>query len=267
MKLFWFIFLLVTAANAQIVDTINVYSPSMKKDLKNVVILPDSYNTQSKTYPVLYLLHGAYGDYSNWITKVPEIKNYSNEYQIIIVCPDGDPFSWYFDSPVDPKYRYETYITKELIPEIDQKYHSIPSRKGRAVTGLSMGGHGAFYLTFKHPDLFGAAGSMSGGVNFLKFTKNWNLAKRLGNYEDHKDNWKNNTVINMTGMAKDKNLKLIFDCGVDDFFYEVNKELHLKLLEQNIPHDYSERPGKHNWKYWRNSIKYHMVFFNNYFYN
>ncbi len=265
MRILYVSLLFVSFSYAQTVDTLTVFSQSMKKDIKNVVILPDSYNTQTKTYPVLYLLHGAYGDFTNWIKKVPEIKNYANQYQMIIVCPDGDPFSWYFDSPVDPSFKYETYITQELIQSIDQKFHTIPSRKGRAITGLSMGGHGAFYLTFKHPDLFGAAGSMSGGVNFLKFTNNWNLSKRLGKYEEHPENWKNNTVINMTGLIKNKDVQLIFDCGVDDFFYEINKELHQKLLDQKTPHDYSERPGKHNWKYWRNSIKYHMVFFNSFF--
>jgi len=265
MKILYILLLFVSFSYAQTVDTLQVFSQSMQKELKNVVILPDSYKTESKTYPVLYLLHGAYGKYSDWIKKVPEIKDYANQYQMIIVCPDGDPFSWYFDSPVDPKFKYETYISKELISAVDQKYHTIPSRKGRGITGLSMGGHGAFYLSFKHPDLYGAAGSMSGGVNFLKFTNNWKIAKRLGTYKEHPENWKKNTVINMTDLVKGKDLKLIFDCGVDDFFYEVNKELHQKLLLQEIPHDYSERPGKHNWKYWSNSIKYHMVFFNTFF--
>ncbi len=236
----------------------------MQKTIANIVITPDSYQNK-KNFPVLYLLHGAYGNYTNWITKVPEIKKYADTYQLIIVCPDGNPFSWYFDSPIDSSFKYETYLSKELINEIDEKYNTISSKKGRAITGLSMGGHGAFYLTFRHQDIFGAAGSMSGGMNLEKFPTNWKISQRLGSYKDHPENWKNNTIINMVDLVKEKNIKLIFDCGIDDTFYEVNKDLHQKLLQHNIPHNYSERPGKHNWSYWKDAIQYHLVFFNTFF--
>ena len=69
----------------------------------------------------------------------------------------------------------------------------------------------------------------------------------------------------MVNRLDGKNLKLIFDCGVDDFFYNENKRLHKKLVERNIPHDYIERPGGHDWNYRSNSIKYQLIFFSNYF--
>jgi S-formylglutathione hydrolase FrmB len=218
-------------------------------------------------FPVLYLLHGAFGKYSDWIKKVPEIKKYANQYQIIIVCPDGDPFSWYFDSPVDENYKYETYVSNELIAEIDKKYPTIKSKKGRAITGLSMGGHGAFYLAFRHQNIYGATGSMSGGMDLVQFAnaKNLELTKRLGSYKEYPENWINNTIVNMTNLVQGKDLKIYFDCGIDDFLYQTNIELHKKMIEQNIPHDFTERPGKHNWNYWANSIKYHLVFFDSFF--
>jgi len=37
------------------------------------------------------------------------------------------------------------------------------------------------------------------------------------------------------------------------------------MIEENIPHEYTERPGKHDWNYWPNSLKYHMVFFDSFF--
>ena len=266
-KLLFFL-LITTGTFAQQVDTLHVFSTSMQKDIKNVVILPEDYTNNTKNYPVLYLLHGAYGSYTDWIKKVPEIKELASQYRMIIVCPDGHPFSWYLDSPIDPKFRYETYITQELITAVDKKYRTIDKKNGRGISGLSMGGHGAFYLAFKHPDLFGAAGSMSGGMDLVGFArkKNYELTKRLGNFDQYPENWINNTVINMTGMVMGKDLKLYFDCGVDDFLYKTNIALHKKLLAENIPHTYAERPGKHTWGYWRNSIRYHMVFFYNFFY-
>lgn len=247
------------------VDTVFVMSKAMNKKIANVIITPDK--AREKKLPVLYLLHGAGGNQKDWITKVPAIKEYADKYNIIIVCPDGGITSWYFDSPIDSSMRYETYITKELISHIDANYKTIGDRNGRAITGLSMGGHGAFYLTFRHTDLFGAAGSLSGGVDFRPFPKNWDLAKRLGEYSQFPENWNNNTVISLVDSIVGKPLKLIFDCGVNDFFYPVNKELHKKLLEKKIPHDYIERPGEHNWAYWDNAIKYQLLFFNDFFSN
>ena len=88
---------------------------------------------------------------------------------MIIVCPDGGFGSWYWDSPVDAGSQYETYVSNELVTWIDSKYKTIKTRKGRAITGLSMGGQGALYLAFRHQDIFGAAGSMSGGVDIRPF--------------------------------------------------------------------------------------------------
>lgn len=247
------------------VDTLRVMSESMNKAISNVVVIPDAYVSQKGSFPVLYLLHGAGGDYKDWVSKVPAIKEYADKYNIIIVCPDGDVTSWYFDSPVDDKMKYETYISKELVAAIDKGYNTRKDRNGRAITGLSMGGHGALYLAFKHQDIWGAAGSMSGGVDIRPFPANWDLSKRLGEYADHQEFWETNTVINMVYLLKRDHLKIIFDCGIDDFFHDANSRLHAKLVERNIPHDYIERPGKHNWEYWANSIKYQLLYFDDFF--
>jgi hypothetical protein len=86
-----FVFLIacVTKLNAATVDTVVIYSKAMHKDIKCVVILPRSIQNQSAAWPAVYLLHGYSGNYSNWISKVAELKNYADEYQLMIVCPDG----------------------------------------------------------------------------------------------------------------------------------------------------------------------------------
>ena len=252
-------------AFASTIDTLMVASSSMNKTIPNIVILPDTYSVQKEAFSVLYLLHGAGGSYTDWPSKVSSIKEYADEYNIIIVCPDGGTNSWYFDSPIDNSMMYETYISKELISAIDEKYNTSAINTSRAITGLSMGGHGAFYLAFKHPDIWGAAGSMSGGVDIRPFSTKWDISKRLGDYSNNKENWETNTIINMVYKINRNSLKLIFDCGVDDVFYSANKRLHEKLVERKIPHDYIERPGGHNWSYWSNSIKFQLIFFSDYF--
>ncbi len=250
--------------HAAITDTVQTYSASMKKNIKAVVIRPDNY-AQAKELPVVYLLHGYSGNYADWITKAPEIAKAADRYQIMIVCPDGGFSSWYWDSPEDPSFQYETYVAKELVQWVDQQYKTIRSNKGRAITGLSMGGHGALYLAIRHQDVFGAAGSMSGGVDIRPFPNNWDMAKRLGAYDAAPDRWEKNTVINMLHLLGTNRPALIIDCGTGDFFYAVNEKLHEELVYRNIPHDYITRPGVHNWEYWQNAVEYQLLFMHRFF--
>lgn len=267
----WFSLLLcfnfAFVAFATKIDTLAVFSKAMNKSIKNLVLLPDSYQQKEKKYSVIYLLHGAGGDYKAWLTKSPDIKKYADLYNVILVCPDGDKTSWYFDSPIDCNMQYETYITKELVTTVDNKYATIQNNNHRAITGYSMGGHGALYLAFKHPDIWAVAASMSGGVDIRPFPMAWDIAKRLGSYAENKEIWENNTVINLLYLLNGKNLKFLIDCGIDDFFYDANLRLHNTLLERKIPHDYIERPGGHTNAYWSNSIQYHMLFFDDFFQN
>ncbi|WP_207422088.1 alpha/beta hydrolase [Desertivirga brevis] len=247
------------------VDTVNTYSAAMKKNIKAVVITPADYKESTTPYPVVYLLHGYGGRYSSFVNAIPAIKNYSDVFKVILVCPDSNIGSWYFDSPVDNAWKYETYTSGELVSWIDSHYKTIKDRKGRGVTGFSMGGHGALYLSFKHQDVYGVAGSMSGGVDFRPFPRNWEIAKRLGTYSEFQERWDQNTVINMVNLLKPGGLDLIIDCGTEDFFFQVNNNFHQKLLEQKIPHDYIVRPGGHNWQYWDNAILYQLLFMSKYF--
>jgi S-formylglutathione hydrolase FrmB len=185
----------IADAKAAVVDTVDTYSPSMKKTIKVVVIVPDNY-TGGKEFPVVYLLHGYSGNYADWIIKAKGFEKTADLYQMLIVCPDGNN-SWYWDSPEDERYKYETYVSNELVNWVDNKYKTIKSRRGRAITGLSMGGHGALFLACKHQDVFGAAGSMSGGVDIRPFPNNWEMAARLGKYAEYPERWEKNTVINM----------------------------------------------------------------------
>jgi S-formylglutathione hydrolase FrmB len=249
--------------DAAVIDTVETYSNVMKKTIKAIVITPDNYE-KGVAFPVVYLLHGYGGSYKDWITNAKGFETAADLYQLIIVCPDGKN-SWYWDSPVDPQYKYETYVSGELVKWIDGKYKTIKNKSGRAITGLSMGGHGGLYLGIKHQDIFGAAGSMSGGVDIRQFPNNWEMNLRLGKYDESQKQWEDNTVINLLHLLKPNSLAVIIDCGKSDFFYEVNENLHRQLLYRNIAHDYIVRPGAHNWNYWNNAIQYQLLFLSNYF--
>lgn len=246
------------------VDTVAVFSQSMQKDIKSVVILPDAYEA-GKDFPVIYLLHGYGGDYADWVNKAPKVKDLADKYSFIIVCPDGGRGSWYWDSPIDEGFKYETFVAKELVDWVDRNYKSLASREGRAITGLSMGGHGALYVAFKNQDVFGAAGSTAGGVDIRPFPKNWDMEHRLGSYAENSERWSEHTVINMLHLLTPNSLQLIIDCGTSDFFNLVNLKLHEEMLSRNIEHTFISQPGAHNWDYWQKSISYQMLFMNSFF--
>lgn len=246
------------------VDTVEVSSISMGKKVKAVVIRPEN---NHKPVPTLYLLHGYSGNYSNWIEKVPYIKTLVDRYNYAVVCPDGGFGSWYWDIAGDKNYQYETFVTKELISFVEKNYKVCHNREGRAITGLSMGGHGAMFLGIRHPDVYGAIGSTAGGVDFRPFPNNWEIQDRLGVYSQNKDTWDNHVVIEMLHQIKPNSLRFFIDCGTEDFFYGVNQKLHEKMTYLNIPHAFVSMPGKHNWEYWSQSILLQMAFFDNYFRN
>ncbi len=244
--------------------TVAAKSDVMKKEIPALVILPDDYEKSGKSYPVIYLLHGFGGNYQTWYHIKPNLPELATSNQVIFVLPDGAT-SWYWDSPVNQNLKYETYVAKELVDFIDSSYRTIKSPKGRAIAGLSMGGHGAMWLALRHKDVFGAAGAISGGVDIRPFPKNWDMAKNLGEYSSNKDVWDAHTVINQVDGLKNGELAIYIDCGFSDFFYQVNLNLHNKLLQMKIDHDYLARPGAHNNAYWNNAIDYNILFFKKFF--
>lgn len=247
------------------VDTMMVKSPSMNKDVQVLVISPDiAVGTDARSCPVLYLLHGYSGNAFSWIQLKPDLPRIADEKGMFIVCPDGKN-SWYWDSPVDPAYRYETFVAQELVDDVDRQFNTVASREGRAITGLSMGGHGGMWLSIRHKDVFGAGGSMSGGLDIRRFPRNWEMSRLLGEQASNTEVWDAHTAINQLDKIANGDLAIIIDCGMDDFFLQVNVDMHNALVERKIDHDFILRPGKHDQPYWNNAIDYQVLFFSKYF--
>lgn len=247
------------------VDTIFIYSKSMQKEIKTIVIKPASYKKKNQRFSVVYLLHGAMGNSTNWITKVKDLQQVVDENNLLVVCPDGSPNTWYFDSPVDSSFRYETHVGSEVPTYIDAHYNTIADRKHRAITGLSMGGHGAMFIAFRHAETFGACGSMSGALDVSVIKRGYDINKRLGDTTTNKKYYDEWSVLHQVENYPKDSLSIIVDCGLQDFIYGMSKAVHEKLVALKIPHDYIERPGKHDWFYWANAVKYQLLYFREYF--
>jgi S-formylglutathione hydrolase FrmB len=256
--------LLFTSFSFASIDTVSIYSNAMHRNIKAVVVKPNNYN-DAKDFPTVYLLHGASGDYANWIKRVPALQDEADKNQLLIVCPDGAVNSWYFDSPIDSTYKFETHVSTEVPAYIDAHYKTKKDRRYRAITGLSMGGHGAMFLAFRHADIFSACGSMSGALNVSIITNGYDISKRLGKADSTNTFYKDWSVLNIIETKPSDSLAIIMDCGIQDFIYGMSKATHEKLVKLKIAHDYIERPGKHDWNYWANAVQYQLLYFKNLF--
>lgn len=237
-----------------------IESKAMNKKIGVTVILPTNYN-KNKKYSVIYALHG-WGQSFRTFSKVKEIKEMADKYEIIYVFPDGNWNSWYIDSKIKNNSKYSTFISKELVLYIDENYSTFKDRKHRAITGFSMGGFGAFYNGINNNKTFGNIGGISSGVNVQKFQKKWGIWKVIANGSDEKL-WNEYNIYKIIHKLKENKEKtnIIMECGESDFFLEVNRELKEKMKELGIEYIYEERKGKHNKKFWKEAMKNQTKFF------
>jgi len=248
------------SAEAARVDTIQVRTNYLDSPEDVTVIIPDA-AAQGKTFPTVYLLNGYGGDHRAWLNVRANLPELADMYGMVIVMPDGRD-SWYWDSPINDKMQMESFFVKDLVPYIDNNYPTIQAPEFRAVSGLSMGGQGSMYLAIRHNDIWGNAGSTSGGLDIRPFAGRWKMKESLGTIEQNPQVWEEHTPINLIKDIKPGKLNIIFDCGTDDFFADVNRNFHEELLKHDIQHDYISRPGGHSRAYWNNSVIYHLLYFN-----
>ena len=261
------LFLLPFAVHAQSssVQTVQLQSKLVNTTLSYNVILPPDYRTSSATrYPVLYLLHGFGGHYSDWVTRT-NVADYAAQYRLIVVTPEGNN-SWYTDSASTATDKYESYILKELIPDVEKRFRTIESRYGRGIAGLSMGGYGALKFGLKSPATFAFAGSMSGAVAVPSWTED--DYQNLKSIRDSafsafgplgSEARKANDIFEITRNLSNTRIASLpyvyLDCGTEDIFISENDRLAALLREKKIPHEFRELPGDHSWPYWNQQVQ------------
>lgn len=227
--------------------TIPIPSSCMKWAFNATIVLPDSYVNKALHFPVIYLLHGFGGNHETWPAIAP-LKKFADSFQVIFLCPSAGN-SWYLDSPEKTGSLFESYIVKEVLPFVDSSYRTVPRTSGRAVIGISMGGHGATTLLEKYPDLFIGACSISGIMDLAEFPLEWEIAGILGPYEKNRKRWSACSTIGQIDHLRGIHKTLILDCGTEDFALLGNRRAHTLLQKAGIDHLYFERPGSHDWRY------------------
>jgi S-formylglutathione hydrolase FrmB len=239
------------------VDTVKFQSKLVNATLPYNVILPPDYDAaKTARYPVLYLLHGLTGHYTDWVGRT-NIADYAVQYRIIVVTPEGND-SWYIEN-------YETYILLELIPDVQQRYRTIEARDGRAIAGLSMGGYGAIKFGLKSPQTFALAASMSGAFGMTRFTDeqvpaSWRESLKLFGPAGSQTR-KANDLFELIGNVPASQITSLpyfyFDCGTEDspLIFPYNRQLADMMVDRKIPHEYRELPGDHSWAYWDRQVQ------------
>jgi S-formylglutathione hydrolase FrmB len=244
----------------------SLHSRLIQRALPFRVILPAGYELSGKRFPVLYLLHGLFGNCDNWL-ELTDILSYVESHDLIVVAPDcGD--SWYTDSETVGNEKFESYLIGELIPRVESQFRVITKRKGRAIAGISMGGYGAFKFALKRPNSFIFAASCSGafdaprmaektcGGDWPEFEKS---ISRVFGKEGSRTRIENDLERIVSGIPDEqvKDLPYFYlDCGNKDEFVKANRDMAQVLKNRNFHFDYREHSGGHDWNYWNKRLEY-----------
>jgi S-formylglutathione hydrolase FrmB len=260
------------AQQGSVHERLTLDSALMGEAVHYSLYLPSDYETSTRSYPVVYLLHGYSDDDTGWI-QMGEINRLVDAAvasgklpPMIIVMPDGG-VSWYIDN-ADGSVPWESMFLQELIPHVESEYRIRGTRRHRAIAGLSMGGWGALTLAMRHSDLFAGAGAFSAAVFTDDGLASWDqegfdfmlgpvFGRGLTGEGRLTEHFRAHSPLAVAGQADVEQLRQVrywIDCGDDDFLSAGNGQLHVLLTEREVRHEYRVRDGGHVWEYWRTGI-------------
>jgi S-formylglutathione hydrolase FrmB len=247
------------------VETLQLDSRLMGRKMPYRVVLPIDYSdikNSAKRYPTIYLLHGLTGHFNNWTDRT-KLNKYATDYKFIIVTPEGDN-GWYTDSVTKASDKYESYIVKDLINEIDAKFRTQATREGRIIAGLSMGGYGAVKFGIKYPEIFSIVGTFSGALGATSFTSATSGASIGGGIDaifgpaDSETRRANDVfkLVRELTAEKQKAMPFIYQsCGTEDFLYQSNRDFMAAIADKKLAREYRESPGRHDWVFWDEQVR------------
>lgn len=260
----------VTALPAQtgkVMDNLSMPSKILKMDRKYAIYLPPDYESSQRSYPVLYLLHGAGDDQTGWV-QFGEILHIADDAinagtatPMIVVMPDANTGKRGYVNDVKGEWRYEDFFFDEFMPFIEKTYRIKGEKRYRAIAGLSMGGEGTFIYALHHPELFSSACPLSAatGPRNIEELQNYRLWAGVEGITDAEKEayFKKYSVLNLIENMPDNQKRAVrwyIDCGDDDFLYEGNALVHIAMRKKEIPHECRMRDGGHTWTYWRTAL-------------
>ncbi len=230
-----------------------ISSEILDRDMNYSIYLPPSYNDTDSVFPVLYLLHGMWGTYLDWVSNgMASVMNSliisEESVEMIVVMPNGiDAF--YCNDYNGGGILYEDFMIQEFIPQIESTYRINSTKEGRAIAGLSMGGYGASFHAFKRTEMYSSCYSMSGALEM------GDAAPDLQEIINAKSSEELNALPAYT-----------MECGTEDYLvFSSNESFNSFLNEKEIEHDYITRTGAHDWTFWMACLPKVLRFVSQYF--
>lgn len=254
------------AQNGKVYDDLSLKSEILKSERKYAIYLPPDYETSQRSYPVLYLLHGAGDDHTGWVQFgevlyiADKAINKGKATPMIIVMPDAQTGQLGYFNDINGKWNYEDFFFKEFMPLVEKKYRIKSEKRYRAIAGLSMGGGGSFMYALHHPELFSSACPLSayiGPQSIQELKDRFARNKTIYNEVDIQNYFENHNALSLIENNNKEHVSSVrwyIDCGDDDFLYEGNSLIHIALRKKEVPHEFRIRNGGHNWTYWRESL-------------
>lgn len=260
----------------------NFESEYLKNNHQITVILPDKpraktpkefYRSNNK-YKVLWLLHGTFGDSTDWLRKT-NIEMYATEKDLVVVMPSALNSNYSNWDTSMMGFSMFDYLTEELMPLIYGWFPVSDKREDNFIAGLSMGGRGTIKYAVNHPDKFAAAAVLSAAPQ--DFSKMGAGAPGLLNIENPR---MKNTIANAGGVEafinSNENVwaiidklagtgtlpRLMFACGTDDMLYPNYLTFKEHAKEINLDAEWFELDGyAHEWRFWDIAIQRALSFF------
>lgn len=254
------------AQTGKVLDHLSMPSKILKGERKFAVYLPPDYDTSQRSYPVLYLLHGAGDDQTGWV-QFGEVLLIADKAiregiatPMVIVMPDANTGKRGYFNSMKGDWRYEDFFFQEFMPTVEKQFRIKAEKHYRAVAGLSMGGGGSFIYALRHPELFSSACPLSAYTGPITLEDARNNLKRDSvaitdeKVQEYFDRQSTLALIAAMPDAQKKAVRWYIDCGDDDFLYEGNSLAHIAMRKKEIPHEFRIRDGSHSWTYWRESL-------------
>ena len=239
--------------SAVTMQDVTFFSASLQHEIPYRVVLPASYSSLGQKLPVLYLLHGGGGGFRDW-TNYSDVAQYAAN-GFILVMPEGNS-SYYVNSATNPQDRYEAYIAKDLVSDVEQRFPASQSRDERAVIGVSMGGFGAVVLALKHPELFAFVGAMSPAIDVpsrpfsIKRISQWRRFRSIFGPWNGQHQRDNDPYVLARSAEVTKAPYFFLSCGDKEGLLPANKKFAALVRKRDFSYEFHVVPGGHDWNQW-----------------